>query len=124
MTLKETSFLDTAKDVKKFIKNDMNLNFYIEYVNSKKGISYYIPDFVVETDDGFFVVETKGAETDDVQYKDKRAEEWCEDASKLTKKKWKYLKVKQIIFDENQNIKTFAKLVELIEAYKLASSYE
>lgn len=116
-------FLDSANDVKKYIKNDMNLNFYIEYVNRDKGISYYIPDFVIETKDGFFVVETKGAETTDVELKDKRAEEWCKDTSELTGKKWKYLKVKQRIFDENQNIKTFAKLVELIEAYQLATSY-
>ena len=116
-------FLDAAKDVKKYIKNDVNLNFYIEYVNKDKGISYYIPDFIVETKKGFFVVETKGAETTDVELKDKRAEEWCKDASELTNKKWKYIKVKQKIFDENENIKTFAKLVELIEAYELARSY-
>jgi type III restriction enzyme len=116
-------FLDSANDVKKFIKNDVNLNFYIEYVNRNKGISYYIPDFIIETNSGFFVVETKGAEMDDVELKDKRTKEWCEDTSKLTDKKWKYLKVKQIIFDENQNIKTFSKLVELIEAYQLATNY-
>ena len=117
------AFLDTAKDVKKYIKNSSNLNFYIEYVNKDKGISYYLPDFVIETNKGFFVVETKGVETEDVEYKDRRAVEWCEDASKLTKKKWKYMKVKQIIFDENQNIKTFDKFVGLIEAYQMASNY-
>ncbi len=116
-------FLDSAKDVKKFIKNVVNLNFYIEYVNRNKGISYYVPDFIIETDDGYFVVETKGVEMDDVELKDKRAVEWCEDASKLTTKKWKYIKVKQIIFDENQNIKLFSKLIELIEAYQLATNY-
>ena len=116
-------FLDQASDVIKFIKNDMNLNFYIEYVNKSKGISYYIPDFIIETDNGFFVVETKGVETEDVEFKDRRATEWCDDASKLTNKKWKYVKVKQIIFDENQNTKTFNKLAELIEAYQLATNY-
>ncbi len=116
-------FLDSAKDVKTFIKNDVNLNFYIEYVNEKKGISYYVPDFVIETNNEFFIVETKGVETEDVEFKDKRATEWCEDASKLTGKKWEYIKVKQIIFDENQNIKTFSKLVELIKAYQLATNY-
>ena len=89
----------------------------------EKAISYYLPDFIIETDKGFYVVETKGAETIDVELKDKRAEEWCNDASKLTGKKWKYIKVKQRIFDENQNIRTFAKLVELIEAYQLATNY-
>jgi len=116
-------FLEYAKDVKKYIKNDINLNFYIEYVNNNKGISYYLPDFIVETNNGFFIVETKGAETTDVELKDKRAIEWCNDASELTNKKWKYIKVKQKIFDENQNIKTFEKLIELIEAYELATNY-
>ena len=116
-------FLDSAKDVKKYIKNDLNLNFYIEYVNHDKGISYYLPDFIIETNKGFFVVETKGAETTDVELKDKRAKEWCEDASKLTDKPWKYIKVKQIIFDQNQNIQNFDKLDGLIEAYELAVNY-
>ena len=117
------AFLDSASDVKKHVKNDVNLNFYVEYVNKDKGISYYMPDFIIETENGFFIVETKGAETTDVELKDKRAEEWCKDASKLTNKKWKYVKVKQRIFDENQNIKTFAKLAELITAYQLAINY-
>ena len=116
-------FLDNSKDVIKYIKNDLNLNFYIEYVNHSKGISYYLPDFVIETKKGFYLVETKGAETIDVELKDKRAKEWSEDASKLTDKPWKYIKVKQIIFDQNQNIKTFEKLVELIEAYEVAVNY-
>ena len=116
-------FLDNSKDVIKYIKNDLNLNFYIEYVNHGKGISYYLPDFVIETKKGFYLVETKGAETIDVELKDNRAKEWCTDASKLTDKPWKYIKVKQIIFDQNQNIKTFEKLVGLIEAYELATNY-
>lgn len=116
-------FLDNAKDVSKYIKNDINLNFYIEYVNHSKGISYYLPDFVIETKNGFYLVETKGAETTEVELKDNRAKEWCKDASKLTDKAWKYVKVKQIIFDQNQGIKTFEKLIELIEAYELATNY-
>ena len=117
------AFLDSAKDVKKYVKNDINLNFYLEYVNKDKGISYYIPDFIVQDQNGFFIVETKGAETTDVELKDNRAIEWCKDASQLTNKKWKYVKVKQKIFDENQNVKTFSKLMEIIDAYQLANSY-
>ena len=58
-----------------------------------------LPDFVIETKKGFYLVETKGAETIDVELIDNRAKEWCTDASKLTDKPWKYIKVKQIIFD-------------------------
>lgn len=116
-------FLDSAPDVKSFIKNDTNLNFIIEYVNENKGISYYMPDFIVVSDKGMFLVETKGEEDISVELKDRRAAEWSEDASTLTKKNWKYVKVKQIVFDENQQIKSFQKLAELISAYELASRY-
>lgn len=117
LELKFCEFLDRVKDVKKFIKNDVNLNFYIEYVNSSGGISYYQPDFVVETTNGTFLVETKGFETEDVPRKDKRAIEWCEDISKLTKKRWSYLKVKQDAFDVNLNISTFEKFANIMQIY-------
>jgi len=115
--------LNSVSDVKSFIKNVPNLNFYIEFVNDKKGISYYQPDFVVDCGKNVYLIETKGAETIDVVLKDKRAIEWCKDISNLTGKKWKYVKVKQEIFDKNQGVKTLVKLVELIEAYQAASSY-
>jgi type III restriction enzyme len=117
LELRFCGFLDRAKDVKKFIKNDVNLNFYIEYVNSSGGISYYQPDFVVETTDGTFLVETKGFETEDVPLKDRRAVEWCKDVSKLTKNKWSYLKVKQDAFDVNINIGTFEKFAKIMQIY-------
>lgn len=116
-------FLDRAKDVKKFIKNDTNLNFYIEYVNKFKGISYYLPDFIVEAEDGFFIAETKGEEDETVVLKDRRAREWCDDASELTKKKWKYVKVTERIFKENADVRTFKKLVEIIESFEEATNY-
>jgi type III restriction enzyme len=115
-------FLDRAKDVKKFIKNDTNLNFYIEYVNVYKGISYYLPDFVVETDEGMFIAETKGEEDINVALKDKRAKEWCEDASSLTKDRWKYVKVPERIFKDNIDVKTFGQLVGIIESFEEAAS--
>ncbi len=117
LELRFCEFLDRVKDVKKFIKNDVNLNFYIEYVNSMGGISYYQPDFIVETTKGTFLVETKGFETEDVPRKDKRATEWCEDVSKLTKNSWCYLKVKQDAFDVNLNVATFEKFAKIMQVY-------
>lgn len=59
---------------------------------------YYVPDFVVETDDCFFIVEVKGEDKindADVIAKSKKAIKFCEVASDWSKenlrKEWKYL---------------------------------
>lgn len=59
---------------------------------------YYVPDFVVETDDCFFIVEVKGEDKindADVIAKSKKAIKFCEVASNWSKensrKEWKYL---------------------------------
>jgi len=46
-----------------------------------------------------WLLETKGAETDDVAYKDVAATQWCENATQLTKTQWQYLKVPQKGFE-------------------------
>ena len=61
--------------------------------------SYY-PDFVAVDGKGVrWLLETKGAETDDVAYKDAAATQWCENATQLTKTQWQYLKVPQKGFE-------------------------
>lgn len=59
---------------------------------------YYVPDFVVETDDCFFIVEVKGEDkinNADVIAKSNKAIKFCEVASNWSKengrKEWKYL---------------------------------
>ncbi len=111
-------FLDDATDVKKYIKNDNNLNFYLEYVNEKKGLSYYIPDFLVISDSENYIIETKGEESVEVKNKDKRAKEWCEDATQLTGTKWTYLKVPEHIFRNNQGVKSLKKLEDIVRSYE------
>ena len=91
-------FLDEAKDVTKFAKlAETFTKFSIEYINYKGAIAYYYPDFVAEQkvaeEKVMWLIETKGWEQEDVPLKDARAKRWCEDATKLTSKKWKYLKV-------------------------------
>lgn len=93
-------FLDHAKDVNTFAKlAESYTKFSLEYLNHKGAISYYHPDFVAkqEVSNGgkiMWLIETKGWEQADVQYKDNRAKEWCKDATELTKTEWRYLKVK------------------------------
>ncbi|MEM3907891.1 MAG: DEAD/DEAH box helicase family protein, partial [Nitrososphaerota archaeon] len=111
-------FLDDAEDVEKFIKNDVYLNFYLEFVNSNKALSYYQPDFLIETTGGYLMVETKGREDPDVILKDERAKSWCEDASKLTGKKWEYLKVPMNVFYNNIGEKSITRLKEIIRSYE------
>ncbi len=111
-------FLDDATDVWKYIKNDNNLNFYLEYVNEKKGLSHYIPDFIVISESENYIIETKGEESVEVKNKDKRAKEWCEDATQLTGNRWTYLKVPEHIFRNNQGVKSLKKLEDIVRAYE------
>jgi len=46
-----------------------------------------------------WLLETKGAETDDVPHKDAAATQWCENATQLTKTQWQYLKIPQKAFE-------------------------
>ncbi len=94
--LQFAGFLDAAVDVKKFIKNYMQLNFKMTYINHEGGISSYYPDFVIHLNNNErFIVETKGAENIDDPRKIERLKQWCEDATKSTGKLYYYLYVKQ-----------------------------
>jgi type III restriction enzyme len=94
-------FLDQANDITKFAKlAETYTKFSIEYINHKGAIAYYYPDFVAEQKTGekiaMWMIETKGWEQEDVPLKDARAERWCEDATRLTKTTWKYVKIKYL----------------------------
>ena len=98
--LQFAGFLDAAIDVKKFIKNYMQLNFKMTYINHEGGISNYYPDFVIHLNNNErFIVETKGAENLDDPRKIERLKQWCEDATQSTGKIYKYLYVKQEDWD-------------------------
>jgi type III restriction enzyme len=89
-------FLDAAVDVKKFIKNYIQLNFKVTYINHEGGIGNYYPDFVLQLNNGeWFVVETKGAENLDDPRKIERLKIWCEDATRATGKIYRHLYIKQ-----------------------------
>jgi type III restriction enzyme len=93
-------FLDRAPDVLAFIKNETRtLKFKIPYIDSDGFMRHYIPDFIVKIKDTNWIVETKGQEDVDVQYKDKRAKEWCKFATKLTGQNWDYVRIDQEDFE-------------------------
>ena len=104
-------FFDRAKDVERFSSLPEQVGFSIVYTDSANNIRYYYPDFVVVTTDGkHYIVEAKGLEDIDVRFKDQAAERWCENASKLTRTEWRYVKISQNTF----NTKDFRKFEDLV----------
>jgi type III restriction enzyme len=96
-------FLDNATDVRAFSKLPRAFGFTIEYTDAVMNLRNYEPDFVaVDANAVHWILETKGQETADVQRKDVAAVRWCENASELSRVKWKYLKVPQKEFQTLQ----------------------
>lgn len=96
-------FLDQCCDVTAFAKLPQPFGFSIEYTDGAMNLRSYYPDFVAAAEDGArWLLETKGAETEDVPHKDAAAARWCESASALTKTEWRYLKVPQKEFETLQ----------------------
>lgn len=106
-----TRLLDNDDGVLAFMKNhQQTLNFRIHYIDTNGFVRGYIPDFIVKTKNSMWIIEIKGREDIDVKLKDKRAEEWCKQVSKLTGKEWAYKRVDQVRFERGR----FTRLVDLI----------
>jgi len=89
-------FLDKTSDILAFAKLPFNFGFSIAYTDTRANMRNYYPDFIVKRSDSeYWLIETKGREDLDVAMKDQAARRWCENATKLTGKNWKYLKVGQ-----------------------------
>ncbi len=98
-------FLDDAGDVQAFSKLPLQFGFAIEYTDNNANLRYYYPDFVVMTDmREMWLVETKGQESLEVQFKDSAARMWCENATKLTGQQWRYVKVPQKEYQKLQPV--------------------
>jgi type III restriction enzyme len=96
-------FVQKAPDVDRFAKLPEQFGFAIEYTDSAGNLRYYEPDFVVLTSDGIhYLIETKGLEDTNVANKDRAAQLWCENTTKLAGKPWAYLKVLQTAYKQLQ----------------------
>jgi type III restriction enzyme len=96
-------FLEKADDVVRFAKLPEQFGFAIEYTDNAGNFRHYEPDFVALTNDGtHYIVETKGLEDVNVANKDRAAQLWCENTTKLTGKPWAYLKVLQTEYNQLQ----------------------
>ena len=98
--------LETDKKVKHWLR-PAPTQFSIYWGN---GAHRYEPDFVVETDDAIYLVETKAAgnvDSADVQAKKKAAQEYCKNASEYTTtnggKPWKYALLAHDIVDRTSS---------------------
>ncbi|MGC8979027.1 DEAD/DEAH box helicase family protein [Caldisericum sp.] len=109
-------FLDKTKDVKSFFKiPERKIGIYTEYLSSSDVVKQYYPDYIIELKNGeYYFVETKGLVDIDVPRKDERAKRWCKDLTKLTGKKWNFIRVNQQLF-ESHDFKSFE---DLIKAHK------
>jgi type III restriction enzyme len=89
-------FLDGAPDVARFAKLPRPFGFAIEYTDAAMNLRCYYPDFVaVDSAGTHWLLETKGQETPEVGFKDRAATQWCENATALTGRTWRYRKIPQ-----------------------------
>jgi hypothetical protein len=94
--------LENDKAVNKWIKPGKG-NFQIHYSSD----SLYEPDFVAETDNGYFLCEPKAEnEMEDAIVKDKAkaAAEWCKHASGVSPKPWTYILIPHTAIDETKSL--------------------
>lgn len=117
-------FLEVANDINKFAAlAETYTLFNIPYLNKKGSQGLYYPDFIAEQklENGKtinWIIETKGFEDENVQYKDAETENWCSQASKHTGIEWKFLKVPDKFFRSLKNMpKTFNELAENLNLY-------
>ena len=108
-------FLENAEDVDAFIKNE-GIGFFIEYISTEKLLRNYKPDFIVRLTNGdHWIVETKGLVDVEVKLKDRRAEEWCKDATALTGINWNFMRINQDKFKEYRDkLIRFEDLVKVV----------
>lgn len=108
-------FLDKSKDIKAFSKLPEQFGFCIQYTDTLANIRNYFPDFIaIDENNNNWIIETKGREDIEVKRKDIAAISWCEAATELTKKNWKYIKILQKDF-EKLNPDRFEDLLILVE---------
>lgn len=90
-------FLEDVSDIKTFANlGNLPTKLSIEYLDSETNLRFYEPDFVAIDENGVhWLLETKGREDLDVQFKNKRTEKWCQDATEMSGTEWRFLMIPQ-----------------------------
>lgn len=82
--LEFAKFLDNCDDIICYAKNYFAVNLKIDYQDHQGDIRNYYPDFIVKrSENEVFIIETKGFEDVDVEYKTARLDQWCQDLNKI-----------------------------------------
>jgi type III restriction enzyme len=117
-------FLEAAEDITKFAAlAETFTKFNVPYLNKKGSQGLYYPDFIAEQElkkgkTINWIIETKGFEDENVQYKDAETENWCSIASKHTGIEWRFLKVPDTFFrGKNTTFASFADMLLKLEQY-------
>ncbi|MEA3345130.1 MAG: hypothetical protein U9Q78_02615, partial [Chloroflexota bacterium] len=96
-------YLDDQPDVLAYTKILSRFPLRIPYYDKDGILRHYLPDFIVKTDQGYYLVETKGTgfeEMASVALKDRAAVHWCRNVSELTGQRWSFAKVLQEEFEQ------------------------
>ena len=111
-----SKWLDKLDDVDAFTKIVPRLGFSLEYKSEENLLRSYYPDFILKTKGGYYLIETKGLKGSEVDYKDKRAVQWCKDATKLSGNKWTFIRINQDQFyDLSPKTNSFKEFVAVIK---------
>ena len=101
-------YLDDQPSVLAYTKILSRFPLRIPYYDKEGMLKHYLPDFIVRTEEGFYLVETKGTGFEkmaSVALKAKAAEHWCQNVSDLTDQPWRFVKILQ---DDFQQLKYMA----------------
>lgn len=107
-------YLDHEQEVKAYTKVLRRFPIYITYYDEEKGLRSYVPDFIVKTEDKFYVIETKGEPFDQMATPKKNAAvNWCKSLSERTDNNWEYAKIMYDDFGELRG-HTFEQLIKAV----------
>jgi type III restriction enzyme len=112
-------FLDAAKDVVRYLKNE-RFGFSVTYYENNRPRQFY-PDFIVAVRelDGtevMWLAETKGEIRPNTTLKNESAKLWCEKMSLTKYGRWRYLFAQQVMLETalSKGVNTFAALAKLL----------
>jgi len=117
---KFSDFLDGAKDVLRYLKNE-RFGFSVTYYEHNRPRQFY-PDFIaaVREQDGketMWLAETKGEMRTNVLLKNGAAQAWCEKMSTTKYGHWRYLFAQQLKLEKALKVaSTIADLVSILSA--------
>jgi type III restriction enzyme len=95
-------YLDTQAEVLAYTRVLPRMPLRIPYHDPQAYLRHYTPDFIVETAEGHFLLETKGEGWDkqeDTPAKVEAATEWAQKVSLVTGQNWTFVKILQRDFE-------------------------